>query len=81
HGGNYESLERVGTNKEKELFIDNDIFEKIDELVHNQYLIKNNLASRKFSDQLNIEIEKNLENKSLKNYIDQLAKKYYDTKK
>ncbi|WP_156277990.1 hypothetical protein [Christiangramia aestuarii] len=31
HGGNYESLERVGTNKEKELFIDNDIFEKIDE--------------------------------------------------
>ncbi|WP_238388515.1 hypothetical protein, partial [Christiangramia aestuarii] len=49
HGGNYESLERVGTNKEKELFIDNDIFEKIDELVHNQYLIKNNLASRKFS--------------------------------
>ena len=55
---NSDSLARVGTKKQKELFKNNNLFEKINELIHNQYLIKNKLASKKFSEELNIEIEK-----------------------
>lgn len=78
---NSDSLARVGTKKEKELFKNNNLFEKINELIHNQYLIKNKLASKKFSEELNIEIEKNLIDKSLKKHIDYLRKKYYEPEK